>query len=162
MTVAPVLVVTCNTLMQAEAPSIVSEILLLAESIDEANLVRQALGSQQLSVVPACPDVLSFLRRQGPYVLCARPDVILLDLDVLNPEECTILEQIKKDPDFKRIPIVVLASNDEMERVTKAYELSANAYVVKPRDEEDFIRVIRATLTFWLTVARLPGETKSR
>jgi hypothetical protein len=40
--------------------------------------------------------------------------------------------------------------------------LSANAYVVKPRDEEDFIRVIRATLTFWLTVARLPGETKSR
>ena len=144
--------------MQAEAPSLTSEVLLLAESVVEANLVRLALDDRILNVVPACPDVLTFLRRQDPYSKSIKPDLILLDLDISNPEDCKVLEEIKQDPDFRRIPIVVLASSDGYEGVMKAYDLHANAYVVKPKNEEDFIRVIRATLNFWLTLARLPRE----
>jgi two-component system response regulator len=82
----------------------------------------------------------------------------LLDLDLSNPEECAMLEEIKRDEDFRRIPVVVLASNVDRKSIFQAYDLHADAYVSKPKDREEFIRVLRATLNFWLTLVRLPRE----
>jgi response regulator RpfG family c-di-GMP phosphodiesterase len=144
--------------MKAEAPSIAAEILLLSEHAEEVQLVRHALDGNNLNVVAACRDVLPYLRGAGAYSGAARPDLILLDLDVSNPDDCDTLAEIKRDPELKRIPIVVLASDDSYEGVTRAYDLHANAYILKPADPEEFVRVIRATLSFWLKLARLPRE----
>jgi DNA-binding NarL/FixJ family response regulator len=144
--------------MKAEAPSVAAEILLLSEHADEVQLVRHALENNHLNVVPTCSDVLPYLHGTGKYSGAPRPDLILLDLDVSNPDECNTLGEIKRDPELKRIPIVVLASDDSYEGVLRAYDLHANAYILKPADAEEFVRVIRATLSFWLKLARLPRE----
>jgi response regulator RpfG family c-di-GMP phosphodiesterase len=144
--------------MKTEAPSTTAEILLLSEHAGEVQLVRRAVESNNLSVVQACREVLAYLRREGKYGSAARPDLILLDLELSNDEDCAMLEEIKRDREFKRIPVVVLASNDSYDRILRAYELHANAYVLKPQNEKEFIRVIRATLGFWLKLARLPRE----
>ena len=97
--------------MKTQAPSVAAEILLLSEHADEVQLVRCAVETGNLSVVEACGAVLEYLRREGRYTLAARPDLILLDLDVSNQAECEVLQDIKRDPEFKRIPVVVLAAD---------------------------------------------------
>lgn len=144
--------------MQVAAPSIAAEILLLSENEGEVSLVRRAIEKSCLNVVDDCPAVLRFLRREPPYQDSPRPDLILLDLDLSDPDQCDTLEQIKRDPSFKRIPLVVLATNDSTRNVFQAYDLHANAYIAKPSDQDSFVRVIRATLAFWLNLARLPQE----
>jgi len=144
--------------MVTEAPSVATEILLLEKSPAEISLIKEATANQNLSVVPECPEILGFLRRQGKYEHAPRPDLILLDLDLSRPEDCETLSGIKKDPAFRRIPVVVLASSEEAEDVFQAYDLYANAYIQKPAEQEELIKIVRATLHFWLALVRLPKE----
>jgi DNA-binding NarL/FixJ family response regulator len=144
--------------MRVEAPADAADILLLSQHADEVQLIRHAVESNQLNVVAACGDVLTYLRRTGAYREASRPDLILLDLDLSDPRECETLEEIKRDPEFKRIPIVVLAADDSYDSIWHAYDLHANAYILKPGEPDEFVRVIRATLSFWLKLARLPRE----
>jgi CheY-like chemotaxis protein len=144
--------------MLTEAPSLATEILLLAKRPDEISLIQAAMTDRNLSVVPECPDIICFLRRQGKYFNAPRPDLILLDLDLSVPEDCEMLTEIKKDPGFRRIPVVVLASSEAPENVFQAYDLHANAYIRKPVDREEFVKVVREILHFWLALVRLPKE----
>ena len=144
--------------MPAEAPTAAAEILLLAQHDGDVAVVKRATGSSTLNVVIRCPDVLAWLRQEGDYNRAARPDLILLDLDLSNDEDCELLFQIKEDPDFKRIPVVVLASSEAHENIFQAYSLHANAYISKPADQEEYVRVIKATLHFWLALAKLPRD----
>jgi CheY-like chemotaxis protein len=54
-----------------------------------------------------------------------------------------VLEEIKKDDDLCRIPVVVLTTSAADEDILRSYQLHANAYVTKPVDFERFISVIR-------------------
>jgi CheY-like chemotaxis protein len=135
-----------------------AEILLLSGNEEEVSLIRRAAQKNRLNVVDACPAVLQYLRTEGQHSGARRPDLIFLDLDLSTQEECEMLEEIKQDPKFKRIPLIVLASSDSPRNVFQAYDLHANAYISKPKDREAFVKVIRATLLFWLDLARLPQE----
>ena len=139
-----------------QAPAAAAEILLLEDRTEQINLVREAVDSHRLNVVQKCPDVLEYLMRRERYSAAMRPDLILLSLDLSNTEDCEMLTEIKKDPNFKRIPVVVLAASERYEDVFQAYDLHANAYICKPADPHQFVKVLRATLNFWLGLARLP------
>lgn len=142
--------------MRAEAPAAAAEILLLTDKDDTVSLMRSAAQTNNVSLVRGCPEVLSFLRRQGNFKDSPRPDLIILDLDLANPEQCDTLRDLKRDPELGRIPVVVIAANGSQDAVLDAYNLYANAFVIKPLEWEEFLRVIKATLSFWLRVARLP------
>lgn len=68
-----------------------------------------------------------------------------------------VLEQIKNDPDLKRIPVVVMTTSDQHTDVLKAYNLHANCYVTKPVAVSDFIEAVRSLEDFWLTIVKLPA-----
>lgn len=114
---------------------------------------------------PKPPDILAFLRGQGSYAAAERPDaavdrpdLVLLDLDLSSAEDCEMLQGLKRDPSLKRIPVVAPASSGSYEDIFEAYDLHANAYVCKPSTRQDYLRVLRATLHFWLDMARLPRD----
>jgi|SRR5579884_2566827 len=142
--------------MPTEAPSATAEILLLEQDPEEVAVFRQATDTSRLNVVKDCANILRFLRRQGQHSGAPRPDLILLDLELSDPDGCEMLSDIKKDPGLKRIPVVVLAKSESYEHIFQAYDLHANAYICKPEDREELIKVLRATLHFWLALARLP------
>src|SRR6266478_8458461 len=122
--------------MSIEAPSITAEILLLEQSIEDAALIQDAVENSHVTVLTECPDILTFLHRQGKYANAPRPDLILLDLDLSKKEDCEMLGEIKKRPQLKRIPVVVLASSTSYEDIYQAYDLHANAYICKRTDPE--------------------------
>ena len=67
-----------------------------------------------------------------------------------------MLEEIKKDEDLGRIPVVVLTTSQADEDILRSYQLHANAYVTKPVDFERFISVIRQIDEFFVSVVKVP------
>ncbi len=144
--------------MPTETAIRTGEILLLERNSRETAVIKQAVENSRISVVTKSPDILKFLRRQGSYASAPRPDLVLLDLKLSRTEDCEVLEELKRDPVLKRIPVVVLASSVSYEEIFEAYDLHANAYICKPAARKDYLRVLRATLHFWLDLVRLPRD----
>jgi chemotaxis family two-component system response regulator Rcp1 len=104
-------------------------------------------------------EALEFLRRQGKFRGAHRPDLIVLDLNLPGRHGHEVLEEIKRDPDLKRIPVIILTSSTNEADIRKSYELSANCYVTKEADFHKFVENVRSIRAFWLDVASLPpGE----
>jgi two-component system, chemotaxis family, response regulator Rcp1 len=137
------------------------EILLVEDNPGDVRLTIEALKegkvSNRLSVARDGVEALSFLRRQGPHANAARPDLILLDLNLPKKDGREVLAEIKEDSRLRRIPVVVLTTSKAEEDILRTYDLHANCYITKPVDLEQFISVVRSIDDFWLSVVRLPS-----
>lgn len=60
-----------------------------------------------------------------------QPDIILLDLILPQKDGFEILEELKRDPNFQNIPVVVLSGLGQDEEIKKALSLGAADYLVK-------------------------------
>jgi two-component system, chemotaxis family, response regulator Rcp1 len=138
------------------------EILLVEDNPGDVRLTKEALRegkvANNLSVAVDGVEALAFLRREGPHANAARPDLVLLDLNLPRKDGREVLAEIKQDVDLRRIPVVVLTTSKAEEDILKTYDLHANCYIAKPVDLEQFIRVVKSIDDFWLTVVRLPSE----
>jgi chemotaxis family two-component system response regulator Rcp1 len=136
------------------------EILLVEDNPGDADLAREALENSKinntLSVVGDGEAAMDFLHRSGKYAAAARPDLILLDLNLPKKDGREVLAEIKADENLKRIPVVILTTSKEEEDIIKTYNLHANCYITKPIDLHQFIHVVRAIEDFWLTIVKLP------
>ncbi len=65
------------------------------------------------------------------------PQVILLDLDLPKVDGLEVLRRIRSDERTKRLPTVILTSEDQRDLVDR-YGLRANGYVRKPLDLTQF------------------------
>jgi chemotaxis family two-component system response regulator Rcp1 len=136
------------------------EILLVEDNPGDARLAMEALKDAKvrnnMHWVPDGVEAMRFLHREESYAQSPRPDVILLDLNLPKKDGREVLEDVKADPDLKRIPVVVLTVSSAEEDVLKSYDLHANCYIPKPLDLDRFIEVVRSIESFWLTIVRLP------
>lgn len=137
------------------------EVLLVEDDEGDVLMTREALDEgkvlNRLNVVGDGVEAVAYLRRAGEYADAARPDLVLLDLNLPRRDGRQVLEEVKNDPDLRRIPIVVLTTSEAEEDVLRSYDLHANAYVTKPVDFERFVEVIRQIDEFFISVVRLPG-----
>jgi chemotaxis family two-component system response regulator Rcp1 len=147
--------------MTAQAGSGI-EILLVEDNPADARLTREALReskiSNRLHAVGDGEQALRFLRREGEHADAPRPDLVLLDLNLPRMSGREVLEQVKEDPDLRRIPVVVLTTSEAEEDIVRSYDLHANAYVRKPVDFDQFTEVVRLIEDFWFTVVKLPPK----
>ncbi len=138
------------------------EILMVEDSPSDAQLTIEALHAakvaNRLSHVEDGVEALRFLRRQGQYVDAPRPDLILLDLNLPRKDGREVLEELKRDPSLKVIPVVVLTTSRSEQDVLRSYQLHANCYINKPVDFSQFMEVVKSIEHFWLTIVTLPGE----
>lgn len=136
------------------------EILLVEDNPGDERLTREALKEgkvySNLHWVKDGVEAMEYLRREGRYQDAARPDIILLDLNLPKKDGREVLQDIKNDDKLKRIPVVVLTTSKAEEDVLRTYNLHANCYVTKPVDLEKFIVVVKSIDVFWLTVVTLP------
>ena len=137
------------------------EVLLVEDDEGDVLMTREALDEgkvfNRLSVVGDGVEAIAYLRREQPYADATRPDLVLLDLNLPKRDGRQVLEEVKADPDLRRIPIVVLTTSEAEEDVLRSYDLHANAYVTKPVDFDRFVEVIRQIDDFFISVVRLPG-----
>ena len=139
-------------------------ILLVDDSPRDTEMTLDALHQYHLAnEVTALRDgaeALDYMYRRGEFATRSGPDpaVILLDLKMPRVDGLEVLRQLKSDPKFKIIPVVVMTSSREDQDLVRSYELGVNAYVVKPLDFHEFIEAIRTLGVFWAVLNESPPE----
>jgi len=137
------------------------EILLVEDDPDHADLTMDALSKGKLRNrichVEDGVEAMAFLRREGKYADAPRPDLILLDLHMPRKDGREVLEEVKTDPNLKRIPVVMLTSSTDDRDVLSMYERHVNCYIVKPVDFEQFTRAVISVENFWFNIVKLPA-----
>lgn len=136
------------------------EILLVEDNAGDVRLTREALADSKVysrfHVVSDGLEALAFLHRQPPHQDAVRPDLILLDLNLPKVSGLEVLQSIKTDQRLKVVPVVVLTSSQAERDIATSYHLQANAFVSKPVDLNQFMKVVQAIDNFWLAVVTLP------
>ena len=61
-----------------------------------------------------------------------RPDMIILDINIPEVSGLDMVEFLRRRPESKNIPIVMLSSESADSIVDKALELAADSYIRKP------------------------------
>lgn len=133
-------------------------ILLVEDNLADARLAREVLGAAGVEITVARDGVgaLDLLRSPG----VAPPDLVLLDLNLPRVSGLEVLAAVKADAALRSLPVVVLTSSRADQDVRRAYDLHANAYVVKPLGLTRLAATLRSLAEFWLGAATLPHETR--
>ena len=136
------------------------DILLVEDNPSDVRLIQEALKDgklrNRLCVTGDGKEALRFLKNEGEFQDAPHPDLILLDLNLPIMDGREMLAEIKRCPELKRIPVVVLTTSKSEEDIIKSYDLQANCYITKPVDLDQFIAIVQSIEHFWLTIVRLP------
>ncbi|MCI4326839.1 MAG: response regulator [Thermoplasmata archaeon] len=150
--------------MPQSAPDRASRVhvLIVDDSPSDVRLIREAMRDSsilsEIHVVADGIEALAYLRQAGPYAGQARPQLILLDLNMPRKDGREVLREIKADSDLRKIPVVILSSSGAPEDIARSYDAHANCYIRKPLDFDEFRGLVRQIETFWFTAAELPSE----
>lgn len=136
------------------------EILLVEDNPADARLTLEgfkvAKVRNKITVVEDGVEALAYLRGEGAYAHVTLPDLILLDLNMPKKNGHEVLAEIKADEQLKRIPVLVFTVSSANQDIMEAYNLHASAFISKPIDFDEFLRIVYSLTEFWLTIVKLP------
>ncbi len=142
-----------------------NRVVLVVENNDDdfeaSQVAFQQRKDAQIDVVRCTSgqDGLDYLMARGAYAPPndgPRPAFILLDLNLPGMRGRDVLVQIKKDPNLRIIPVIIMTSSTDQRDVDACYRHGANAYVKKPMDLNEFFKIIAHLQEFLFDVAILP------
>jgi two-component system, chemotaxis family, response regulator Rcp1 len=139
-----------------------ARILLVEDSDGDAKLTALALQRARvanvLDRVADGEEALEFLQQRGRHPDAQRPDLVLLDLNLPRLSGAEVLQQVKTDPQLRRIPVVVLTTSAAEDDVRRAYDAYASGYITKPVEFPKLIDALASLEQFWFTVVQLPHQ----
>jgi DNA-binding response OmpR family regulator len=122
------------------------QILLVDDNAADVFLMREAIRTSKVTanIVTVCDpeQALRFLAEANP-----KPDLIMLDLNLPGQDGFYLLERQRT---IEGPPIIVLTSSHNPQDKSRALELGARDYVLKPLDLPGFFGAIHAVLEKWL------------
>jgi CheY-like chemotaxis protein len=131
------------------------QMLLVEDNQNDVELMLTVLEDSNLAgkVVIARDGVeaLDYLFRRGKFATRdeGTPTVVLLDINMPKINGLEVLRQVRADAQLQWLPVVMLTSSRVEQDIIKSYELGANAYVVKPVDFEEYVKVVKEIGNFW-------------
>jgi CheY-like chemotaxis protein len=138
-------------------------ILMADDDADDRMLTRDAMQESRLGncirFVEDGQELMDYLKRTDKYATedAPRPGLILLDLNMPRKDGRQALQEIKSDPELRRIPVVVLTTSKTEEDILRTYDLGANSFITKPVTFERLVEIIRTLGTYWFNIVELPG-----
>ena len=138
-------------------------ILMADDDPDDRQLTKEAFEESHLAndlrFVEDGEELLDYLNRRGKYAAPGAapwPSLILLDLNMPKKDGREALAEIKADPRFRGIRVVIMTTSKAEEDVVRSYELSAASYITKPVTFERLVEVVKALGKYWLEIVELP------
>lgn len=110
----------------------------------------------ETDVVRDGSECLAVLR--GEHDSIRNPDIILLDLNLLQVDGLTVLQDRLENNLMRQAPMIVVSGEDDSETVIECYDTGANTYFAKPNDLDGYLEMARSIVDYWLSRAELPGE----
>ncbi len=140
------------------------QVLLVDDNPADVELACEAsAGGKYHSRIHSEEDgdkALAYLRRVRPGEKddAIRPDLIVLDLNLPRKNGRMVLEELKRDPDLRAIPVIMFSTSLASSDIVACYKAGANCYVNKPVSLDDFFTAIWSIEQFWFGSALLPEE----
>jgi len=141
-------------------------ILLVEDNDDDAQLTLRALKmnhvANRIDVARDGAEALDYLFCRGAYAdrdPQVMPQVVLLDLKLPKVTGMEVLEQIRRDPRTRRLPVVILTSSSVESDLATSYDLGANSYIRKPVDFAQFMEAVNNLGLYWLVLNETPPAT---
>jgi len=141
-------------------------ILLVEDSDDDVFFMTRAFTAAGLLTPLARVDngqkAIDYLSGKPPYDDHTRfplPSLILLDLKMPFLSGFEVLRWIRNQSGCARVPVIVFTTSNQERDVETAYELGANAYVVKPDHIDECSDLAALIKRFWLD-ANVPPPLK--
>ena len=121
---------------------IISRVLNEVDPEISADVVRD--GSECLSVL------------NGEHESIKPPDIVLLDLDLLEVDGLTVLERRAEGGVKGDTPILVISGENDAATILECYRTGANTFFSKPDDLEGYLSLGKSIVDHWLVNAELP------
>ncbi len=139
-------------------------VLLVEDDINDIFLVKRAFKMARLEnplqVVTDGEEATHYLSGHGKYAdraVYPLPKLIVMDIKMPRMSGFDVLEWIKHDGRLRRIPVVIVSSSDRANDIDRAYELGANAYMVKPVNYQAVERLFESITHYWGLECAKPG-----
>src|ERR1041385_7245046 len=139
-------------------------VLLVEDDLNDIFLVKRAFKLAQLEtplqVVTDGEEALDYLRGKGKYAdrtAHPLPRLIVMDIKMPRRSGFEVLEWLKRDGPLRRIPVVIVSSSNRPQDINRAYELGANAYMVKPMNYQAVERLFGSITHYWGLECAKPG-----
>ncbi len=147
--------------MEARQTSI--SILMADDDEDDCMLASEALTETRLQYelyfVKDGEELMDYLYQRGKYTNpnnAPTPGLILLDLNMPKKDGREALREIKTNPTFRHIPIVILTTSKAEEDIQLSYSLGANSFIIKPVTFASLVEVMKTIGKYWFDIVELP------
>ena len=132
-------------------------VLLVEDDLNDIFLVKRAFKMAHLpdplQVVTDGEEAINYLKGDGKYADrqgYPLPKLIVMDIKMPRRTGFEVLEWVKGDGrPLRRIPIVIVSSSDNPADINRAYELGANAYMVKPVNFKAVEHLFESITHYW-------------
>jgi DNA-binding response OmpR family regulator len=137
-------------------------LLVEDESTDAAFLLRgfeKAQVKNPIIHLKNGDDALRYLAGKGEFADRKKyplPALMLLDLKLPGTTGIQLLQWMRVQGEIKRVPVVVLTSDDNPETINAAYDLGANSYLVKPGNAAEIARMVQSIQKYWVKLNEPP------
>ncbi len=132
--------------------------MLIRDAIEEAEAHRG--GGTTLDVVELCSgeEATDYMIRasSGEVDAPKLPSLIYMDVEMPGIGGLEAVRQVKSDPRWRDIPIVVLSGLSDAGAIGRASQYGANSYNVKPTDAEQLAKTVLSSTDYWLNVHQTP------
>lgn len=113
-------------------------ILVTDDDADWRGLLRDVLSMEGFEIEEAHDGLQGVEKAKS-----AKPNVILLDIDMPNMNGWEACKHIKADPATKDIPVIFVSTHAQREDKEKGLAVGATDYLPKPVDIEQLVPVLR-------------------
>lgn len=124
----------------------VVEVFMVEDNPDDIELTLEAFKESRkgfnVNVAQDGIEAMQYLRKEGEFGGRPNPELILLDLNMPRMNGFEVLEEINKDEELKKIPVVVFSISQSAEDMERVHNLNARSYIIKPVGMEGLLEVV--------------------
>lgn len=138
-------------------------VLLVDDNPDDRLLMLEACKAAGLQppIVPldSGQQLIEYLSGKGPFADREKfplPCLVLLDIKMPVMNGLEVLEWLRRAPEWRALPVLMLTASIQPGDVRQAYQLGANSFHVKPSRARELIQLAAAIKGYWLGVTELP------
>lgn len=138
-------------------------ILVADDDAEDRMMIREAFSenhlANQLQFVEDGEDLIDYLSEGGKYqsAPCPKPGLILLDLNMPKKDGREALQEIKRNPQWRGIPVVVLTTSKAEEDIFRTYDLGVNSFITKPVTFDALVSITKEIGRYWFEIVELPS-----
>jgi CheY-like chemotaxis protein len=118
-----------------------AKILVVDDEKDALTAIEAVLASEGHETI-LVEDGIRALESVGNHT----PDVIICDIEMPKLKGFDVLDELRKDPETSKIPIIFLTGRTDVAALVQSMELNVNDFLTKPFAAQDLITAVNIQL----------------